>query len=94
MSAKKGDFVRLKYKEKDVRGHVIDERHDVYRGREVKIEYIGEWIPPRDWHSIDDVEVVRTKNQEQIARYIKCECGVQYDRHGGKHSDYCPLYED
>lgn len=24
----------------------------------------------------------------------RCECGVKYDRHGGKHSDYCPLSND
>ena len=35
----KGDFVRLKYKDKDVRGHVIDERHDVYRVRVINFEY-------------------------------------------------------
>jgi len=45
-------------------------------------------IPPEDWHKEKDLYLV-----DSPASRLKCECGVSFVRHGGKHSTYCPLYD-
>ena len=46
-------------------------------------------IPNKMRYPLASLEILRSFN----ASAGKCECGLKFSRDGGKHSDYCPLYQ-
>ena len=88
---KEGDRVRLKFR-REVTGTVTQVQHDVYKGRRAFVDYDDpQWIPPKDWHELEYLELIETKEEIQLKAFKKCTCGLGYSMSGGRHSDWCDL---
>lgn len=94
---KKGDRVVLKGKP-EVRGVIIDSRAVGMfgaSGTEYQVKYDDTTLcPPQDWHVEGFLELeLQEGKPNDLPRWSpkKCECGVKFVRHGGRHSTWCPL---
>ncbi len=79
-------------------------QYDHVNKKPLKDHYMVEFddttlIPNRLSYLAIDIEVVTEDVVEEKPPAapanvgIKCECGVDFVRHGGKHSDWCPKYK-
>lgn len=82
---KKGDKVKVRKNEKT---GIVETVYD-----------LGYWHMSEDQYSIllDDGAGLVTLSDSDIEKIEeigpKCRCGLKYARSGGKHSDWCELYE-
>lgn len=83
-----GDKVRVRNHSNNITGTVVELVVDYSYGA---TDYVVEFddknlIPSRMTYSYWQLEYIKSV-------VSKCECGLTYAREGGKHSDWCPLFE-
>lgn len=92
-----GDKVKVKNHPGNAQGIITSRKiipGDMFSKAEYKffVKFTGDH---EDWPIEEEYAEDHLISLEPLPSYVppKCECGLTFDRHGGGHQHYCPLYK-